>query len=107
MHIYSNSKYLCKKKILPKTFVTCPYHLNDKICLMKNLANLSILLLTVSTLISCHKNDVKPDDDSGLTLEQRMNKFIAKEMQDIYLWSDQIKNPNDISINQKPADHAI
>ena len=71
---------------------------------MKNLVNLSILLLTVSTLISCHKNDVDPDDDSDLTLEQRMNKFIAKEMQDIYLWSDQIKNPNTISINQKPAD---
>lgn len=71
---------------------------------MKTLLHLSLWLLLAGSLASCHKDDVKPDDDSNLTLEQRMNKFIAKEMKDIYFWADQAKDPSEVSLDLQPAD---
>lgn len=71
---------------------------------MKTLLHLNLWLLLAGSMTSCHKDDVKPDDNSNLTLEQRMNKFIAKEMKDIYFWADKAKDPSEVSLDLQPAD---
>ena len=58
---------------------------------MKKFFRLFILLALFHMLFACNKDDITPDDNSNLTVNERMNKFINTQMKDIYFWADKIK----------------
>lgn len=70
---------------------------------MKTLLYLILSFLMLNIFISCNKDKVNPDDNQDLTLEERMNKFTAQVMKDLYLWADKVNDEN-ISIQQSPND---
>ncbi|MDX8340210.1 S41 family peptidase [Draconibacterium sp. IB214405] len=64
---------------------------------MKNLAKTSLLFfVAVVTFIACSKNDPTPDSPEASDLTKKVNRFIYKAMDDIYLWYDELP---DIDLN--------
>lgn len=59
---------------------------------MKFPIRLFILMASLPILSACHKDDIDADNDSTLSLNERMNIFIDSQMKDIYLWAKEIKN---------------
>jgi len=45
---------------------------------------------------------VKEKDDSNLPARQRLNKFIAQKMKDVYYWADEIRD-RETELDQEPA----
>ena len=84
-----------------KTFVTCPIFNPCK--QMKQPLRLLALLGLFSLLSACTKDDIRPEDDSNLPLNERMNKFIESQMKDIYFWAEKVKNTK-VSRNQEPEE---
>lgn len=68
---------------------------------MKRLLRLLALLALFSILSACHKDDLRPEDDSDLSLNERMNKFIESQMKDIYFWAEKVKNTK-VDLDQEP-----
>ncbi len=70
---------------------------------MKKFFRLFILLALFHMLFACNKNDITPDDNSNLTVNERMNKFINTQMKDIYFWADKIKETT-VDQNKEPEE---
>ena len=70
---------------------------------MKKFFRLFILLALFHMLFACNKDDITPDDNSNLTVNERMNKFINTQMKDIYFWADKIKETT-VDQNKEPED---
>lgn len=89
----------------------------QKQTLFKNICNLSDFLMQkmmkyllglftfflFSILTACHKDDINPEDDANLPVNQRINRFIETQMKDIYLWAEQIQGIK-VDLNKEPAD---
>lgn len=55
-------------------------------------------------MTACSKDDVKPDDeDQHLPASERLNKFVEKQMKDVYLWADQVRDRN-VSLTLNPQE---
>ncbi|MDE5612024.1 MAG: hypothetical protein K2I90_08420, partial [Odoribacter sp.] len=68
---------------------------------MKRPIRLLALLAFSSLLSACTKDDIRPEEDSNLSLNERMNKFIESQMKDIYFWAEKVKNTK-ANLDQEP-----
>lgn len=63
-----------------------------------------LFLLFAGTFYSCHKDENNPTpEDPTLPTTQRINKFIAREMKDIYYWAAEVKD-REVKIDKDPQD---
>ncbi|MDE6451668.1 MAG: hypothetical protein K2L23_05165 [Odoribacter sp.] len=71
---------------------------------MKPSIRFLLLLASFPILSACHKDNIDADNDSTLSLNERMNQFIDTQMKDIYLWAKEIKNVK-ADLNKEPEEY--